>query len=74
MIDEMRLIPIKVISITHKTGDFYVFDVINATTVMKHARGQNKLFQNASHLLCFCNFATGCFCTLKTLYLNHVIE
>ena len=30
-------------------------------TVMKHARGQNKLFQNASLLMCFCNFATGYF-------------
>ena len=32
---------------------------------MKHARGQNKLFQNASLLMCFCNFATGYFLTLK---------
>ena len=41
---------------------------------MKHARGQNKLFQNASLLMCFCNFATGYFLTLKTQSVKHVIE
>ena len=42
---------------------------------MKHARGQNKLFQNASHLMmCFCNFATGYFLTLKTQFVRRVIE
>ena len=41
---------------------------------MKHARGQNKLFQNASLLMCFSNFATGYFLTLKTQSVRHVIE
>ena len=41
---------------------------------MKHARGQNKLFQNASHLMCFCNFAPGYFLTLKTQFVRRVIE
>ena len=41
---------------------------------MKHARGQNKLFQNPSHLMCFCNFANGYFLTLKTQYVRRVIE
>ena len=35
---------------------------------MKNARGQNKLFQIASLLMCFCNFATG-YCTgLRPIY------
>ena len=41
---------------------------------MKHAMGQNKIFQNASLLICFCNFATGYFLTLKTQSVSHVIE
>ena len=41
---------------------------------MKHARGQNKLFQNASHLMCFCNFSTEYFLTLKTQFVRGVIE
>ena len=41
---------------------------------MKHARGQNKLFQNASHLMCFCNFANGYFLALKTQFVRRVIE
>ena len=41
---------------------------------MKHARDQNKLFQNASHLMCFCNFATGYFLTLKTQFERCIIE
>ena len=41
---------------------------------MKHARGQNKLFQNASHVMGFCYFATGYFLTLKTQFVIHVIE
>ena len=40
---------------------------------MKHARGQNKLFQNASILMCFCNFVTAYFLTLKTQSVRHVI-
>ena len=46
----------------------------NHKTVMKYARGQNKLFQNASHLMCFCTFATGYFFTLKTQFVRRVIE
>ena len=41
---------------------------------MKYARGQNNLFQNASLLMCFCNFATGYLLTLKTQSVRHVIE
>ena len=41
---------------------------------MKHARGQNKLFQNASLLMCFCGHATGQFYTLKTHSVKHAIE
>ena len=41
---------------------------------MKQAMGQNKLFQNASHLMCFCNFATGYFLSLKTQFVRCVIE
>ena len=41
---------------------------------MKHARGQNKLFQSVSLLMCFCNFATGYFLTLKTLSVSNVME
>ena len=36
--------------------------VINATT---EARGQNKLFQNASLLMCYCSFAIEQFLILK---------
>ena len=32
---------------------------------MKEARGQNKLFQNASPLMCYRSFAIGQFLTLK---------
>ena len=46
MFYEKCLIPIEVRSITHKTIKVKVFVIINATT--KQARGQNKLFQNAS--------------------------
>ena len=41
---------------------------------MKHARGQNKLFQDASLLMCFCKFATGYFLTLKNQSVSHVME
>ena len=44
----------------------------NHNTVMKHASGQNKLFQNASLLMCFCNFAIGYFLT-KTQSVRYVI-
>ena len=44
--------------------EFHVFTVINATT-MKEARGRNKLFQNASLLMCYCIFAIGQFLDLK---------
>ena len=32
---------------------------------MKEAIGQNKLFQNASLLMCYCSFAIGQFLILK---------
>ena len=41
---------------------------------MKNARGQNKIFQNASHLMCFCNIATGYFLFFKTQFVKRVIE
>ena len=41
---------------------------------MKQARSQNKLFQNASLLMFFCNFATDYFRTLKTQPVSHVME
>ena len=41
---------------------------------MKHTSGQNKLFQNESHLMCFCYFATGYFLSLKTQFARCVIE
>ena len=61
MIYEKCLIPVTARSITHKAGYFevFVYHKCNHKIVMKHARGQNKLFQNASHLMCFCDFATG---------------
>ena len=67
MIYEKCLIPVKARSITHKTGDFKVFwyHKCSHKTVMTHARGQNKFFQNASHLICFFNFATGYFFNFK---------
>ena len=40
---------------------------------MKHARGQNKVFQNASILMYFCNFVTGYFWTIKTQSVRNVI-
>ena len=40
----------------------------------KRARDQNIFSQNASHLMCFCNFSTGYFLTLKTQFVRHVIE
>ena len=46
----------------------------NHKTVTKHVRGQNKRFQKALHLMCFCNFATGYFLTLKTQFVRRVIE
>ena len=64
MINEKCLIPIKVQSITHKTDEFYVFDVINAITRL--ARRQNRLY--------FCSFVTGYFSILKTQSVRHVIE
>ena len=33
---------------------------------MKEAKGQYKLFQNASLLMCYCSFAIGQFLTLKS--------
>ena len=40
---------------------------------MKEERGQNKLFQNASLLMCYCSFAIGQFLTLKNQSEKQVI-
>ena len=37
----------------------------NHNALMKEARGQNKLFQNASLLMCYCSFAIGQFLILN---------
>ena len=42
--------------------------------LMKHARGQNKLFQNESLLMCFCSFATGHFQISNIQSVRHAIE
>ena len=41
---------------------------------MKHARGRNKLFQNASLFRSFGNFAAWQFLSLKTQSVRHAIE
>ena len=41
---------------------------------MKHVKGQNKLFQNASLLMCFCRVMIGQFLTLKTQSVRRAIE
>ena len=41
---------------------------------MKEAREQNKLFQNASLLMCYCSFAIGQFLTLKNQSEKQAIE
>ena len=41
---------------------------------MKEARGQNKLFQNASRLMCCCSFAIGHFLILKNQSKIQAIE
>ena len=38
----------------------------NHNALMKEARGQNKLFQNVSLLMCYCSFAIGQFLILRT--------
>ena len=73
MIYETFLIPIQGRSITHKTGAFEVFDIINHKTIMKPAWVQNKLFQNASLSMCFHNFVTGYCLTVKAQSTRHVI-
>ena len=40
---------------------------------MKEARGQNKLFQNASLLMCCCSFAIGHFLILKNKSIRQAI-
>ena len=42
--------------------------------LMKYASGQNRVFQNTSVLMCFCNYGTGYFLTLMTQSVRHVIE
>ena len=44
------------------------------TALIKQARGQNRLFQKASLLMCFCSFATGQLYTLKIQYVRYDIE
>ena len=41
---------------------------------MKEARWQNKLFQNAPLLMCYCSFAIGQFLTLKNQSEKQAIE
>ena len=67
----MCIIHIEVQSIIHMTFEFHVFAVF---ALMKAARGQNKLFQNASLLMCCCSFAIGQFLTLKNKSEKRAIE
>ena len=41
---------------------------------MKEARGQNKLFQNASIVMCYCSFENGQFLILKNQSERQAIE
>ena len=63
----MCLIHIKLQAIIHMTNEFQVFLCYKCdhTALMQEARENNKLFQNASLLVCYCSFATGPFLTLK---------
>ena len=72
----MCLIHIQAQSIIHMTIEFHVFGVINATTMPHRKRqgGQNKLFQNASLLMCFCSFAIVQFSLLKNQSERQAIE
>ena len=54
------------------TLEFNVFTVINA--LMKEARRQNKLFQNAPLLVLYCSFAIGQLLTLKRQSERQAIE
>ena len=67
----MCLVHITVQSVIHMSVEFQVFAVINATT---EARGQTKLFQNASLLMRYCSFAIGQFLTLKNQSERQAIE
>ena len=53
----MCLIHIQVQSIIHKAVEFYVFVVINAKKQGPNetCKGQNKLFQKISLLICYCS-------------------
>ena len=46
----------------------------NHNALMKEAKGQNKLFQNASFLMCCCSFAIGHFLILKNQSKRPAIE
>ena len=46
----------------------------NQNAPMKEARGQNKLFQSASLLMCYCSFAIGHFLILKNQSERQAIE
>ena len=71
----MFLIHIKVQSIIHMAVEFHVFgvtDKCNNNAIMKEARGQNKLFHNASLLMCYCSsgifYAHTPFCELFSAF------
>ena len=46
----------------------------NHNALMKEARGQNKLFQNASPLMCCCSFAIGHLLILKNQYERRLLN
>ena len=63
----MSLIHIKVQTIIHMTIEFQVFLCYKCdhTALMQEARENNKLFKNASLLVCYCSFSTDPFFTFK---------
>ena len=60
-------IHIYVRSIIHMTVAFHDFccHKCNQKANLKEARGQDKLFKNASLLMCYCSFEIGQYSTLK---------
>ena len=58
------------------TVEFYGFccHKCNHKLLMKEARGQKKLFQNASLLVCYCSFEIRQFSSLKNLSERQAIE
>ena len=72
----MCLIHIKVQLIIHMT---YLISCCcchkcNHNALMKETRGQNKLLQNASFLMCYCSFAIEQFLILKDQSERQAIE